>query len=157
MKNNISNVSFGNEKVKYRLGHGAFIIVILKRITMFNFFLDKLDNGYARSWNLSMEQCRKSRHSGYLLGDVILNNPRLVCREIQSHSVIWVGVRRQKYKNVDQGIYKYLIHFFNLLHIRENYTFMQMNVFRLFALTQLLLGYDNIIIHHTPPLKKKEY
>lgn len=112
MKNNISNVSFGNEKLKYRLGHGAFIIVILKRITMFNFFLDKPDNGFASSWNLSMEQCRTSRHSGYLLGDVILNNPRLVCKKIQSHSVIWVGVRRQKYKNVDQGIYKYLIHFF---------------------------------------------
>lgn len=114
MKNNISNVSFGNEKVKYRLGHGAFIIVILKRITMFNFFLDKPDNGFAGSWNLSMEQCRKSRHSGYLLGDVILNNPRLVCREIQSHSVIWVGVRRQKYKNVDQGIYEYLIYILTL-------------------------------------------
>lgn len=112
MKNNILNVSFGNEKLKYRLGHGAFIIVILKRITMFNFFLDKPVNGFARSWNLSMEQCRTSRHSGYLLGDVILNNPRLVCKKIQSHSVIWVGVRRQKYKNVDQGIYKYLIHFF---------------------------------------------
>lgn len=119
MKNNISNISFGNEKVKYRLGHGAFIIVILKRITMFNFFLDKPDNDFAGSWNLSMEQCRKSRHSGYLLGDVILNNPRLVCRKIQSLSVIWVGVRRQKYKNVDQGIYKYLIHFFYSFTYKE--------------------------------------
>eukprot|EP00105_Crassostrea_gigas_P021935 XP_011441265.2 PREDICTED: uncharacterized protein LOC105338003 [Crassostrea gigas] len=51
-----------------------------------------------------MEQCRKSRHSGYLFGEVILNNPRLVCRQIPSHFlVVWVGVRRQKYKNVDRG------------------------------------------------------
>lgn len=57
-----------------------------------------------------MEQCRK-HHSGYLFGDVILNNPRHLCSQITSHTlVVWVGVRRQKYKNVDQGIYEYLIY-----------------------------------------------
>uniref|UniRef100_A0A8W8NMZ7 WSC domain-containing protein n=1 Tax=Magallana gigas TaxID=29159 RepID=A0A8W8NMZ7_MAGGI len=62
------------------------------------------DNGFASSWNLSMEQCRKSRHSGYVFGEVILNNPRLVCRQLPSHLlVVWVGVRRQKYKNIDRG------------------------------------------------------
>lgn len=77
---------------------------------MFNFFLDKPDNYIASSWNLSMEQCRKSRHSGYLFGEVILNNPRLVCNKLPSHLlVVWVGVRRQKYKNVDRGIYEYFL------------------------------------------------
>lgn len=55
-----------------------------------------------------MEQCR-IQHSGYLLGEVILNNPRILCLQIPPNSlVVWVGVRRQKYKNVDQGIYEYL-------------------------------------------------
>lgn len=72
------------------------------------FFLDIPDNDFASSWNLSMEQCRKSRHSGYLFGEVILNNPRFVCTQLPSHLlVVWVGVRRQKYKNVDRGIYEY--------------------------------------------------
>lgn len=55
-----------------------------------------------------MEQCRKQQY-GYLLGDVILNNPRLVCKQVTSTShvlVVWVGVRRQKYTNVDQGNYE---------------------------------------------------
>lgn len=55
-------------------------------------------------WN----NVEKSRHSGYLFGEVILNNPRLVCTQLPSHLlVVWVGVRRQKYKNVDRGIYEY--------------------------------------------------
>lgn len=55
-----------------------------------------------------MEQCRK-QHSGYLLGDVILNNPRLLCHRIPSNIFVgWVGVRRHKYRNVDQGIYDIL-------------------------------------------------
>lgn len=56
-----------------------------------------------------MEQCRKQQY-GYLLGDVILNNPRHVCNQVTSAShvlVVWVGVRRQKYTNVDKGIYEY--------------------------------------------------
>lgn len=105
---------------------------------MFNFFLDKPDNGYASSWNLSMEQCRKSRHSGYLLGDVILNNPRLVCRKIQSRSVVWVGVRRQKYKNVDQGIYKYLIQFFYSFTYKEKLHFYANECFSLFFINPII-------------------
>lgn len=78
---------------------------------MLVFFLDIPDNGFASSWNLSMEQCRKSRHSAYVLGEVILSNPRLVCNKLPSDLlVVWVGVRRQKYTNVDRGKYEY---FFN--------------------------------------------
>eukprot|EP00105_Crassostrea_gigas_P038717 XP_019922865.1 PREDICTED: uncharacterized protein LOC105328445 [Crassostrea gigas] len=64
---------------------------------------EKINFGVASSWNLSMEQCR-IQHSSYLLGEVILNNPRILCNKIiQFHiSVVWVGVRRQKYKNIDQ-------------------------------------------------------
>ncbi|XP_065944798.1 uncharacterized protein [Magallana gigas] len=62
-----------------------------------------INTGFASNWTLSMEQCRK-HHSGYLFGDVILNNPRHLCSQITSQIlVVWVGVRRQKYKNVDQG------------------------------------------------------
>lgn len=68
------------------------------------FFPDVTENGYASSWNLSMEQCRMQQ-SSYLLGEVILNNPRILCLQMPSDIlVVWVGVRRQKYKNVDQGI-----------------------------------------------------
>lgn len=78
------------------------------------FSLDIIDTGFASNWTLSMEQCRK-HHSSYLFGDVILNNPRHLCSQIKSDIlVVWVGVRRQKYKNVDQGIYKHLIFIFIL-------------------------------------------
>lgn len=85
-----------------------------------SFFPDVTENGYASSWNLSMEQCRMQQ-SSYLLGEVILNNPRILCNKIiQFHIfVVWVGVRRQKYKNVDQGIYKYLIYVLTLFFILE--------------------------------------
>lgn len=87
------------------------------------FFLYVTDFGVASSWNLSMEQCR-IQHSSYLLGEVILNNPRILCNKIiQFHiSVVWVGVRRQKYKNIDQGIYKYLIYTLTLFNFRKKIT-----------------------------------
>lgn len=69
-----------------------------------------------------MEQCR-NQHSGYLLGNVILNNPRLLCNRIPPNIlVVWVGVRRQKYKNIDQGIYKYLIYILTLFYFRKKIT-----------------------------------
>lgn len=94
-----------------------------------------------------MEQCRK-QHSGYFLGEVILNNPRLVCKQIPSQLlVVWVGVTRQKYKNVDQGICEYLIYLLILFLCKKNKTFMQMNYFfRLFSLTNYGLVYHEIII-----------
>lgn len=52
-----------------------------------------------------MEQCRTSQPSTYLLGYMDLNNPRLVCLRLPHHlQVIWVGVARQKYTSIDQGI-----------------------------------------------------
>lgn len=57
-----------------------------------------------------MEQCKQSQPSTYLLGDFNLNNPHLVCdlipRQLQ---VVWVGVVRQIYTNIDEGIYEYQI------------------------------------------------
>lgn len=108
-----------NDNLKYCQGHcGLMLLVFKKCITMLKcngfFSLYVTVTGDARSWNISMEQCRK-KHSGYLFGDVILNNPRILCQQIPSHIlVVWVGVRRQKYKNVDQGIYKHLIFIFIL-------------------------------------------
>lgn len=73
------------------------------------FFLALPDNEYASSWSLSMEQCKKSQTSTYLLGDFNMSNPHLVCSFIpRSIQVVWVGVVRQKYTSIDQGIYKYL-------------------------------------------------
>lgn len=52
-----------------------------------------------------MEQCRKSQPSTYLLGDIDLNKPRLVCLRLPHQvQVFWVGVARQKYTSIDQGI-----------------------------------------------------
>lgn len=52
-----------------------------------------------------MEQCRKSQPSTYLLGDIDLNKPRLVCLRLPHQvQVFWVGVARQKFPSIDQGI-----------------------------------------------------
>lgn len=97
-----------------------------------------------------MEQCRKHQ-SGYLFGDLILNNPRHLCSQIKSDIlVVWVGVRRQKYKHVDQGIYKHLIFIFILeekpfLHIFGGWL----------SFTHYVLAYFEIIIPQPPPLLKK--
>lgn len=56
-----------------------------------------------------MEQCRISQPSTYLLGDINLNDPGLVCESVPpQYTVAWVGVARQRYTSIDQGIY--LIH-----------------------------------------------
>lgn len=53
-----------------------------------------------------MEQCRKSQPSTYLLGDINKINPDMVCSHIQRQlQVVWLGVVRQIYTSIDQGIY----------------------------------------------------
>lgn len=45
-----------------------------------------------------MEQCRKSQPSTYLLGDINMINPDMVCSHIQRQlQVVWLGVVRQIY------------------------------------------------------------
>lgn len=52
-----------------------------------------------------MEYCKRSQSSTYLLGDFNLNNPNLVCEGISNQvDVYWVGVARQNYISIDQGI-----------------------------------------------------
>lgn len=66
-------------------------------------------NGYASSWSLSMEQCRKSHPSTYLLGDFDLDDPKQVCEHIPHNlQLVWVGVARQIYTTIDQGMYQFL-------------------------------------------------
>nr|XP_034321979.1 uncharacterized protein LOC109619625 isoform X2 [Crassostrea gigas] len=58
----------------------------------------------AKSWSLSMEQCKKARNSTYLLGDIDLTDPHLICSSKPSQfQVFWVGVARQVYTSIDQG------------------------------------------------------
>lgn len=53
-----------------------------------------------------MEQCRKSQLSTYLLGDINLTDPGLVCERVpHQFDVFWVGVAWQIYTSIDQGIY----------------------------------------------------
>lgn len=67
------------------------------------------DNSYASSWSLSMEQCRKSHPSTYLLGDFDLDDPYQVCKRLpQNLQLFWVGVARQIYTTIDQGMYQLL-------------------------------------------------
>lgn len=70
------------------------------------FFLELPKNSFASSWSLSMEQCRKSQPSTYLLGDINMSNPDMVCSHIQRQlQLVWLGVVRQIYTSIDQGIY----------------------------------------------------
>lgn len=63
------------------------------------------DNGNANSWNVSMEQCKKSRPPYYLLGSVSLDDPQYICNiSIHQSQVVWIGVVRQIYTSIDQGI-----------------------------------------------------
>lgn len=53
-----------------------------------------------------MEQCRISQLSTYLLGDINLADPGLVCERVPPQfEVFWVGVAQQIYTSIDQGIY----------------------------------------------------
>lgn len=69
-----------------------------------------------------MEQCKNSRKSKYLLGDIDLTNPHLICSsKPRQLEVFWVGVARQVYTSIDQGIYEYIIGY--LTHLSEFVTF----------------------------------
>lgn len=63
------------------------------------------NNGYKSGWSLSMKQCKESRPSHYLLGNVNLTYPHLTCSFVsyQSH-VVWIGVRRQIYTSINLGM-----------------------------------------------------
>lgn len=53
-----------------------------------------------------MEQCRTLQPSSYLLGNVSLKNPGLVCERVPlQFKVVWVGVAQQIYASIDQGKY----------------------------------------------------
>lgn len=68
-------------------------------------FLAWPDNDYARSWSSSMEQCKISQMSTYLLGHIDLTKPNQVCSSIPHEiEVFWIGVARQIYASIDQGI-----------------------------------------------------
>lgn len=70
-----------------------------------------------------MEQCKRSQPSTYLLGNIDLNDSSLVCERIPSQlQVFWVGVARQKYISIDQGIYSYQInHWHNKSSVKVSY------------------------------------
>lgn len=54
-----------------------------------------------------MKHCKTSQQSTYLMGNIDLNDPHLVCERIPRHiQVVWVGVVRQIYTSIDQGIYQ---------------------------------------------------
>lgn len=90
---------------------------------LFSLSLALPDNGYASNWRLSMEQCKRSQPSTYLLGNIDLNDSSLVCERIPSQlQVFWVGVARQKYISIDQGIYSYQInHWHNKSSVKVSY------------------------------------
>lgn len=76
---------------------------------LFTIFVALPDNGYASSWTLSMKHCKNSHPSTYLLGDIDLNNPHLVCRHIPHNlQLVWVAVLHQIHIGIDQGIYQIL-------------------------------------------------
>lgn len=76
---------------------------------LFTIFVALPDNGYASSWMLSMEQCKQSHPPTYLLGDIDLNDPHLVCERIPHNlQLVWVGVVHQIHTGIDQGIYQIL-------------------------------------------------
>lgn len=75
----------------------------------FYVFVALSSTGYGSSWSLSMEQCRKSNPSTYLLGDFDLDDPKQVCERIPHNlQLVWVGVARQIYTSIEQGMYQIL-------------------------------------------------
>lgn len=62
-------------------------------------------NGNANSWNVSMEQCIHSDPPYNLLGNVSLDDPHHICNiTIRQLDVVWIGVVRQIYTSIDQGL-----------------------------------------------------
>lgn len=81
----------------------TFEICFLKE--MFVFPAELPDESNASNWTISVEQCKQSTLSYYLLGDVNLTNPHDECIIINHKSdVFWLGVARQTYTSIDQGI-----------------------------------------------------
>lgn len=102
----------------FLLGEGGLLMHFMLCITMdlnlqwpselllyFLLFPGKPDNGNANSWNVSMEQCKNSHSPYYLLGNISLDDPQYICKIIIHRSqVVWIGVVRQIYTSIDQGI-----------------------------------------------------
>lgn len=66
-------------------------------------------NGNANSWNVSMEQCIHSDPPYNLLGNVSLDDPHHICNiTIRQLDVVWIGVVRQIYTSIDQGISSFI-------------------------------------------------
>lgn len=92
---------------------------LLKTLTFDIFFLKKWfffpselpDESHASNWTLSVEHCKQSTQSFYLYGNVDLNDPHPANQCSLFHhqtDVFWLGVARQTYISIDQGIYHIL-------------------------------------------------
>lgn len=69
------------------------------------------DESQASNWTISVEQCKQSTQSYYLYGNVNLSDPHPVGQCSLLHyqtDVFWLGVARQTYISIDQGIYHIL-------------------------------------------------
>lgn len=76
---------------------------------IFLLFPEIPDNGNANSWNVSMDQCKNSHSPNYLLGNVSLDDPHPICNITFNRSqVFWIGVVRQIYTSIDQGILSFI-------------------------------------------------
>lgn len=93
------------EIVKSKLTWGVTdLFIYITDITSF-IFPELPDNGYANNWSISMDKCKKSHPPSYLFGNVDLTNPHLTCTLSNPQSlIVWIGVARQIYASIDQGI-----------------------------------------------------
>lgn len=52
------------------------------------------DNGYENDWSASMEQCKNTHPSTYLLGDIDLKISKRVCERIPRQlQIVWICVK----------------------------------------------------------------
>lgn len=116
------------------IGLEMFCFLITLRYLLF--FLAIQNNNGAGSWDLSMEQCRNSQPSTYLLGDFNLNSPQMVCVQIPIEiQLFWVGVARHVFPSIDQGKYQILLleRFFKFhkikFHTNNHYTYLLITEF----------------------------
>lgn len=60
-----------------------------------------------------MEQCINSDPPYYLLGNVSLGDPHHICNiTIRQLDVVWIGVVRQIYASIDQGMLSFIFDIF---------------------------------------------